>query len=1105
MQSNAYCCLLPDQKVLIKILRVMKLTAIMLFIGLLHVSAKTYSQRITLKEKDAPLQKIFKEIERQSGYQFFFADSDLKLAKNVTVNAENADMTQVLNLCFAGQPLVYTIIEKTVLVKLKSVTNIELQTSAPAFTTAPPISVHGRVTNENGDPVEGVTVTIKGTKIAAATTANGEFTINGIDANAILVFTSTNMETFEVKVNGKTDLAINLKTKVTALQDVIVNKGYYYVKQRNNTGNVSTLKKEDIEKQPVTDPILALQGRVAGLFISQQSGLPGSNTGLIRLRGQNSIANGNVPLFIVDGIPFPSTSLTNSAIGGGAATLSPFNTINPSEIESIQVLKDADATAIYGSRGANGVILITTKKGKAGTTKVDVNILNGWGTVNRFSHLLTREQYLQMRHEAFKNDGVTVLPANAYDLNGAWDSTRYTDWQKVFIAGTSHYKKAQVSLSGGTANTQFLLSTTYNKQTTVFPGDYYDQQFSTHLNVHHASTNKKFQMNFTGYFLKDNSRIPLIDFTSLIYLAPTAPSIYDKNGNLNWQNNTWTNPFAAQNQNASSITNNLSSNLQLAYKLLPGLELKSSFGYIDLEMNQSNIRPSTSYGPPNNTNPDLRSNNIANTSNQTWIIEPQLNFVKKIRKNNFEALLGTTVQQNNAKSLSLFTSGYSSDDLIKNIASASSIFVGSYTRTQYKYNAIFGAMNYNWDEKYLVNVTARRDGSSRFGPQNLFGNFWSVGTAWVFTKENFFNKNNSFLSNGKIRFSYGTTGNDQITDYQYLSTYSSYSYNYQGLSGLSPTRIGNPYYGWETVKKMELGLELGFIKDRILLNVSAYKNRTGNQLVGYPLPNFTGFSSVQANLPALIQNDGLEIEANSTNIKSKSFHWSTSFNISFPRNKLIAYPNLNLSAYATRYVIGQPLYIQFKYHSLGVDPQTGLLIFQDVNKDGVISFPQDLLTNTKVTQTFFGAVGNNLTYKHWQLDFFFQFVKQTGRIFFPSTPGTMSNQPTTILNRWQRVGDISTIQKFTNSNAAASTAYSTAFNSSDYIIGDASFVRLKNLSLSYSLPDKFIKKIHADGLRLSLQCQNLFTVTKYIGSDPETQGTSLPPIRMVTVGIQLNF
>ncbi|MDR3490473.1 MAG: SusC/RagA family TonB-linked outer membrane protein [Gammaproteobacteria bacterium] len=1116
---------LPLSSRIRQLLLIMKLTTLILITVILHVSATSMAQKVTLNKKNAQLVDVFNDINAQTGYDFAFTTTTLKDAKPVTINVRNEELNDVLTQIFQGQNLEFTIENKSVVIKAKEETLID---KARAYFAQ--ITISGKVFDETGQPLPGVTVKQKGTNNGVVTDAKGAYSLNVPDNNTVITFSYIGYETQEFTAkdipNGS---KITLKATATNLREVVVNKGYYTEKQELSTGNVSVVTAKEIQEQPVSDPILALEGRVPGLQISQTSGIPGSSS-TIQLRGLNNIPNHsgpngvttvNDPLFIINGIPYGSASLTNTIFGGGAVGtpggnqtgqgLSPFNSLNPSDIESIEILKDADATAIYGSRGANGVILITTRKGKSGDTKFDLNVAQGIGQVNHQISLLNTQQYLAMRHEAFRNDGATPGITD-YDLNGAWDTTRNTNWQKLLIGNTAHYTDVQTSISGGNSNTQFLITGGYNRQTTVFPGEYSDRKTSLGFNLTHASNDQRFHAQLSANYVNDYSNLPDVDLTNKIYLAPDAPTPYDVNGNLNWQivngTPTWQNPLAYTVQNDKAITNNLISSLTLSYNIVPGLDLSSRFGYTHSQLNQTNLTPATLYAPPNDTSPSNRLNIFGTTDLQTWIIEPQISYKEKLGKGNLDILAGTTFEGDDSHEIVLGAAGFSSDALITNPAAASFTGVIDNQYTQYRYNALFGRMGYNYEEKYLLNITGRRDGSSRFGPGKQFGNFGAIGAGWIFTKEKLVSDNLPWLSFGKLRASYGVTGNDQIKDYQYLSTYTPLSTTYQGVTGLSPTQLTNPDYAWERVKKMEAGLDLGFLQNRINFTISYYRDRTTDQLIGYPLPVLTGFSSVQANLPAIIQNTGLELTANTFNVQTKDFTWSSSINLSVPRNKLVAYPNIIGSPYQYIYALGQSLYIQYLFQYEGVNSQSGIYKFRTDNSDGVPTYPKDLAVTKPISQQYYGGFQNSFKYKGLQLDFLIQFVKQTGVYKSTALPGNFnngfSNQQISVLDHWQKNGDNSTNEQFSQGGTAALSAYYNLLNS-DYIIVDASFIRLKNLAFSYDLPTTWQQKMHLQNTKIYLQCQNLFTITKYRGLDPETQGLGLPPLQMITLGLKTSL
>jgi TonB-linked SusC/RagA family outer membrane protein len=1106
-----------------KPLLVMKLIILLTFVATFNASAGVVGQNITLSKKDATLESIFKEIKKQSGYDFVYNSDWLIHAGRISIDVTNAPIRAVLDMCFKGQPFSYEINDRLIVVKKVSEVNIIKGGNA-----VPPSVVSGIITGENGEPLAGATVMIKSLGKSGQTNEKGEFILKNIPNGVYKVEVSfvgyERSVTEVVVVNNTGKLSLFLKKSLNSL-DATVIKGYYNSTQRLNTGDVTTVKGEDIQMQPVTDPLLALEGRVPGLYIQQTSGVPGAYSTIL-LRGQNFIHNinnpvysDNDPLYIIDGVPFNSTPLTSGAIGGGVVGspgngvgqgMSPFNSLNPLDIESIEVLKDADATAIYGSRGANGVILITTKKGNAGNTKFDANVYTGTGKVTRTLNMLNTQQYLQMRNESFINDAQTPNPTYDYDLT-FWDTTRFTNWQRVLLDNRSPFTNAQVNLSGGNVNTQFLIGGGFSKQGTVFPGNYSDQKGSMHINLTHASLDQRFHVLFTASYLDDNSTLPQADFTGSITLPPNAPAIYDANGNLNWQPNngtaTWTNPLASTVLHANAVTDNLISNLAFNFQLLPGLQVKSSFGFNHTQMNQSIITPATIAAPPYNNDPDVRSNDFATTDLKTWIIEPQINYLMRIGKGKLDALAGATFQQNIQNSLSQGASGFASDALISDPLAATTNYLFAKTYSLYRYTAVFSRINYNWQEKYLINITGRRDGSSRFGPGRQFGNFGAVGTGWIFSKEKFMEYSPSFVNFGKLRASYGITGSDQIANYQYLSTYTPYSPTYQGNTGLTPTGLSNPYYSWEGVKKLEAALELGFLESRILLTFSYYRNRTNNQLVGYPLPALTGFTTVQANLPAIVQNTGKELSINTINIKVKDFTWTSALNLTIPESKLIAYPNIGNSSYSGIYAVGQSIFAKQLYNYTGVNPQTGLYTFSTKNINAIPSYPQDLELSKPITQKFYGGIQNSFTYKGLHLDIFIQFVKQLGYNYLPyfNMPGiAFQNLPTVVMSRWQKVGNNTNIEKFSQTVGTPFTAYQNLI-ASNAVISDASFIRLKNLSISYQLPTVWRKKALIQNARVYVQCQNLFTISKYLGLDPETGGLNLPPLRMITAGIQITL
>lgn len=977
-------------------------------------------------------------------------------------------------------------------------------------TWASPLSVRqqtqqqitGTVTDASG-PLPAVTITVKGKTIGTLTDQNGYFSITAAVGDT-LVFSFMGYKKVEVTVNNQNTIKVQLQEDATALKEVTVNAGYYSVKEKERTGSIAKITSKDIENQPVSNVLAAMQGRMAGVDIIQDGGTAGGGF-QIKIRGLNSLrADGNAPLYIIDGVPFSSETIGyNNTTTGMASSTSPLNSINPNDVESIEVLKDADATAIYGSRGANGVVLITTKKGKAGKTKFSINSTTGVGRVTKFIDLMNTEQYLAMRKKAFANDGITTYPANAFDVNGAWDENRYTNWQKELLGGTAEINNIQASVSGGSALTQYLFSGTRRTESTVIPGDFNYRRTAFHTNINHSSDNGKFKIAFSGgYTLQDNKQ-PSADLTKVARnLAPNAPALYDANGNLNWENNTFQNPLAALNTYSTVDTKDLLANVVLSYAILPNLIAKANLGYTDTHNFEQRVIPHTIANPSSNFTSAVSSLWNNTTERQSHLFEPQLQWKKDFASSSLDILVGATTQYQQTSRLFANGQGFASNTLITNMASANTKNVLGSDITVYKYQAFFGRVNYNYKERYIINATGRRDGSSRFGPGKQFATFGAVGAAWLFSKESFL-KESSVLSFGKLRMSYGTSGNDQIGDYQFLNTYGTNGLNYQGIVGLEPIRLYNPDFGWESSTKLEAALETGFWQDRVFLTLAWYTNRSSNQLVGIPLPGTTGYSSINANLDATVANKGVEVTLRTVNWNGNNFKWSTNITLSAARNTLVSFPGLAGSTFANRYVVGQPTSIVKVYEYQGVNPQTGLYEVADLNGDGLITAAGDKQKVMDLTPEYFGAIQNQVQYKNWQLDFLFQFVKQQTNGYTPSAPnGYFFNQSSALTNVWQQAGDNATYQMPTSGqNSAAVTAFN-RYMDSDALIVDGSYIRLKNIAISYDVP------LQSKGIqcKIMFQGQNVLTFTPYKGGDPEFRFTGyLPPLRVLTAGVQLNF
>lgn len=954
--------------------------------------------------------------------------------------------------------------------------------------------VKGVVSDQNGIPLPGVTVLVKGKNRGTTTNIDGEYRI-AIEPGDILVFSFMGYTSLEEPVNGRREIVIQLEEDISILGEIQINAGYYNTTRRESTGNISRVTAEEIELQPVISPLQALQGRMAGVEVTSGGINPGTAS-TIRIRGTNSLRKeGNFPLYIIDGVPINSTPVESNSLMRTSG-IDPLNNLDVNNIASIEVLKDADATAIYGSRGANGVVLITTKKNRGVGSLIETRFYYGMATIPERLDLLNTQEYLSIRRTAFENDGVTPTQKNAYDLV-LWDQNRYTDWQEFLIGGTAETSNASLTFSGGNESTSFRLGGSYFTQGTIFPGDYDYQKMTGSFNLNHLSRDNKFILNLsTNYGIDVNDLVGNVSYNaSTIHLPPNAPAIFNEDGSLNWED--WgaaglNNPLQGYFNTSNTQTNNLISNLGLSYEFLPGFQFKTSLGYTYYDSSELLKLPLTSYNPSEN----FKNNSMHFKANRSsWIIEPQLVFSRSLNKFNIQTLIGATFNENSAVAESFQAHGYASDALVGNIGAAEDIILAKRENTEYRYAALFARLGFDWDKKYFINLTARRDGSSRFGPNNRFANFGAVGAAWIFSEEHFIKNRLPFLSFGKLRGSYGTTGNDQIGDYGYLDAYEAT----RGPGGLYPTGLANPDYSWEINKKLEGAIEMGFLKDRLRFSLSHYQNRSSNQLVGYPLPAMTGFTSVQANLPATVENSGWEVELTSLNIQNNNFRWETSFNISFPKNELISYPNIEQSSYANTYKIGHPLNISLLYEYTGLDPVTEFYTIRDVNEDGRFDYNDRVVIQDR-NREFYGGLNNNLVYKNFSLQFFWEFVKQEG-ILTSFGAGTLGNSMQQMLSALDGSGPYQRISQ----SSASRNAYNNVLNT-PFPIRDASYLRLKTLSLSYSFPGNMTQNIGVKNSRVFLHAQNLFTATSYDGLDPENPySAAIGNLRTIMGGLEINF
>ena len=969
-------------------------------------------------------------------------------------------------------------------------------------------------TNTKAKPIAGVSVFQQGSDAVAVSDASGVYRVQVTGDNPVLVFRHPEFPERKIVLGDQSvaNVVLGSSKRENEIAEVVLNAGYYKVNERESTGSIARITAKDIENQPVTNVLQSAQGRMSGVSITQNSGVPGGGYD-VQIRGRNSLRSyattgydGNKPLYVVDGVQLPQV---NDFSTGMAASILPYsdtnplNSINPDDIESFEVLKDADATAIYGSKGANGVILITTKRGKREKTEVSLKTSYGLGSMSNLPKMMSLSEYTAMRKLAFANDKVAV-PSNAYDINGVWNPNKFTDWQKYFVGNNAEFSDVQLGVSGGSGTTQFSFSAGHNEETTVFPGDYRYKRNNIAVNVQHTSSDRKFKIAFSGLGSFQDNVLPPTDF-NLVYsaLAPNAPDLYKSEGSINWENGTFTNPMGPATQTYSVDTKSLNANLTASYTIGKGFSVNLNSGYSTYNSYDQKLFPKTTYNPSSNIGSSNSSIRKGEKLNQTWILEPQLNYEKRWAEHQFSALLGTSFQEQQSDNIVMVGRNFPSDELITNIGAAATVTVPSAYESLYRYQAVYARFNYGYKKRYFLNLTGRRDGSSRFGTDRRYANFGAVGAAWILSEENFL-KNSSWLNFAKLRTSYGLAGNDQIGDYQYYDTYLSTGGSYGGSTGLAPQRLFNRNFGWEVTRKFEVAMDLGLLNQRLVFNLGYYHNISSNQLVGVPMPATVGFTSMQANLDATVRNRGLEAVIQSVNLNSGDWKWTTNLNFTLPENKLLEFPNLERSTYANRFEVGKSTNLVKLYQSTGIDPVTGLYTFYDANQDGIIN-TADRVVSKEIKEYWYGGVQNSVQYKNWSFDVLVQLVSQSQFNIYSvyGNIGYMGNKPAAFLDYWTPENPDAQFQRPTAGFSPAAATAGSLFASSDATVGDAFTVRVKNASLTYRIPTPGSKRMVA---KVFVNGQNLFVFSNYKGTNPEfiLAGYSAP-LRVISCGVSLNF
>lgn len=1060
----------------------------------------------------------------------------------------------VLQFAGTGVPAIFKKIALLVLLILTSCAGLYAQA----------LKVTGVVKDSQQEPLIGVTVKVENGRDATVTDVNGKFSITVPGKDAVLLLSYVGYVSQRIALNGRQVITVTMKDQSSTLNDVVV-IGYGTQKKKDLTGSVGQVSMSELTKAPVLSVGESLEGRLAGVQVSSSDGQPGSPVNIV-IRGANSITQSNSPLYVIDGFPIENFNLS---------------TLNPQDIESIDVLKDASATAIYGSRGANGVIIITTKKGKEGVPVINFNINQAYSNNIKNVQLMDSYDYLRYQIDRDPTAGSSTNGTPTYTYltkpNRTLDSYKNaptTDWQKPFFR-TGDLRSYYLALRGGTKQTAYSVTGSVDNQdgTAINTGlkryqgritldQTVNDKLKVGINANYSYV-KQFGNSFASSLNSGTSNImysvwgssPLAPISSIgdVDLDPTTNSLNDYKFN----------PVMNQKNVVNNLnTANLNVNAYLSYNITRNLVLRVTGVLNNTEIGTENFYnshtangdPNTPYGSSNGVN-----GAVSTTKNNNWANENTLTWNKSFGKHNLNVLGGFT---ESGQTSNIY--GFGANFLPNEELGISGLDEGKLnpnsTKATSSLNALvsfLGRINYNYNSLYYLTASFRGDGSSKFSEKNHWGYFPSAAAAWRFTQEDFL-KGNRVLSNGKLRLSYGKTGNNRVSDFAYLPSsalpaFYSYSFNNNYISSVIPGTIANPDLKWETTDQYDAGLDLSFLHERINLTADVYRKITKNLLLNASLPTSTGYATAYENVGS-VQNQGLELSLSTVNIRNNRFSWTSSFNIAFNSNKVLGLANNQESfvsyvqwdnhwfttpAYIAK--VGQPLGLMYGYVWQGnyqysdfnrtatggyvlkdnvptngnnrSNIQPGDIKYKDINGDGVVN-SQDYTVIGRSLPIHSGGFSNNFTYRGFDLNIFFQWsygnnIQDASRMVFEGNVLSSSylNQFASYSDRWSPTNQNS-------SNFRPGGWFGGGYSSRT--IEDGSYLRLKTVQLGYNLPKSLLSRLKISSIRVFASGQNLWTWTKYTGEDPEvstynsvlTGGfdySAYPHARTIAFGANVNF
>jgi TonB-linked SusC/RagA family outer membrane protein len=999
--------------------------------------------------------------------------------------------------------------------------------------------VTGKVTDAtSGEALPGVTIVIRGTTTGVASDLDGSYSIDVPSNSTVLQFTSVGYASQEVTVGSRAVINVAMQSDVTMIEELVV-VGYGFKKKRDLTGSISSITASSIEDTPVKDVLSALQGRAPGVFVTSNSGAPGDGI-TVRVRGYSSLNSGNDPLYVIDGVPVESRTLT-TLNGYDMHGLNPLSDINPGDIESIEVLKDAASTSIYGSRAANGVVLITTKRGKEGKATVNLNVFTGMSEITRHLGVLNAQQWRQVIIDTYRNldrYNNAAIPSEPHwtaidSLNPMNNGD--VDWQSVMYKQAWQYQ-AELSVQGGNENAKYAFSTSYLNQDGIILASNY-KRITSRLNTDFKVSDKVTIGQNISFSNGKNNRINAggtgnLSLVQSILVRPPVYSLTYPDGSPIYYFNGKRNPVGmAEECTHLNTTNRLIGNQYLEYDIIEGLKFRTNLSVDFISMKEDEFYPTTV---------DYRAGYnwgaVRAITNVTWANENYLTYEGTFGEgHSFAALAGFSMQEWKNETTGLNGTYFASDN-IRTLNGAGTISNQAVNTTdEHAMLSYFGRITWNYKGKYLAEANIRADGSSRFGAENRFGYFPSASAAWRFSDESFAD-GLGFLTDGKIRLSIGQTGNESIPNYISGGEFA-IGTNYLTNSGASPTVMPNQALKWEVTTQYNLGIDLAMFNNRVSLVGDFYIKNTSDLLFAVPIPETTGFTSLTRNIGD-ISNKGMEFSIITHNIDGE-FQWTTNFNLGLNRNTVVSLPQDVLTngfiQNGTYHILkeGEPIGVFYGWKFLGVysrdednvnDVRFGSTtgkpfkggdpIWDDLNNDNVIN-DDDKQVIGNAQPLFAGGLNNDFSYRNFSLNVFLQFCY--GNDIYSHLNNmrnwvfAYNNVSTDALNRWREQGDVTNYPAPTR-NDPLRNEY---LRVSDRWVEDGSYMRLKNLTLSYTVPSDLTSRVGVSRLRAYVTGQNLLTFTHYTAYDPEVNSYdglrigvdegAYPMSRTVIFGINMEF